>query len=81
LRDDAGARVLAQCATQLVVQNGAPRIMSRFKPGRCNDDVARVRQRDRAAAKGLNGEQKHERDAFQHGLLHTPTASRVLPRA
>src|SRR5436309_15435141 len=55
--------------------------MTRFKPGRCHENVARVRQRDRATAKRLNGEQKHERDAFQYGLLHTPTAARVLPRA
>ena len=43
LRDDAGAREMAQRAAQLVVKNAAPRIMPRFKPGRCNDDVARVR--------------------------------------
>ena len=43
LRDHAGARVMAQRAAQLVVKNAAPRIMPRFKPGRCNDDVARVR--------------------------------------
>jgi hypothetical protein len=29
-----------------------------------------MRQRDRAAAKRLNGEQQHEREAFQHRLLN-----------
>ena len=43
LPDDAGARVLAERAAQLVVKNRAPRIMPRLKPGRRHDRVARVR--------------------------------------
>src|SRR6267378_3431147 len=79
LRHDARARVLAQRAAQLVVEDRAPRTVARFIPGRRDDGVARVRQRNRAAAEGLNGEQNAERNAPDHDLLHTPAGARVLP--
>src|SRR5882762_7312573 len=43
LPDDAGARVMAERAAQLVVKNRASPIMPRLKPGRRHDRVARVR--------------------------------------
>ena len=72
---------MAERAAQLVVKDGAPRIMACFDPGWRDDDVAGVRQGDGAAAQGLNGKQDEQRNASEHDLLHTPAAVLVLPRA
>jgi len=56
LRDDSRAGIVAQGAAQLVVQDRAARIVTRFNPAGANTNVARVRQRDRAAAESLNRE-------------------------
>src|SRR6185503_3527514 len=80
-RDDARAGVMAQRAAHLVVENGAPRIVARLDARRRRNDVARMRERDRAPAEGLDDEQEQERNAPEHGLFHTPAGTLVLPRA
>ena len=69
-RDDARARVVAQRAAHLVVENGAPRIVARLDTRRRRNDVARMRECDRAPAEGLDDEQEEERNALEHGLFN-----------
>ena len=59
---------MTQRAAQLVVENGAARIVARFNPGWCRHHVARVRERDRTPPEGLNDEQEEKRNASEHGL-------------
>jgi len=51
---------VAQRAPHLIVQNRTPRVVTRFIAWRLHDRVARMRERDRAAAEGLNDEQNRE---------------------
>ena len=57
LRHDASAGVMAQRAAQLVVENRAARAVTRFHTRLRDHHVARVRERDGAAAKHLYGEE------------------------
>jgi len=56
LRDNTRTGIVAQGAAQLVVQDRAARIVTRFKPGRREHHVRARAPRDRTAAESLNRE-------------------------
>lgn len=69
LHQDPCARVVTQGAGELVMEDRAPLVVTRFDAGRSDHHVARMRERDGTTAKHLNGEKQSERNAFQCDLL------------
>ena len=66
LCDDTRAGIMAEGATELVVQDRAAAAVTCFDAGRRDQHIASMRERDRATGKGLDCEEYGEAEAF-HG--------------
>src|SRR5438874_6519480 len=65
--DDPGARIVTQGAPQLVVQNRTPGVMMCLDRSWRDDDVSRVRERDRPSPEDLNHRDNGDYQTFHHG--------------
>jgi hypothetical protein len=67
LHDDPRTGVVAQCAAQLVVKDRTAAVVARLDTRRGDDDIARVRERDRAATERLKTQEDGDTGSSQPG--------------